>query len=70
MDLQKYGYPGWSYTLIAYKYDLPLRIGTIDKALSRLGIEGNIHALDIGLGVEVVIKNEWGEPEWRKINQF
>ena len=66
---KKYGHTGWSDKL-AYKYDQSLRLRAIDKALSRLGIAGNIHALGIGLGVEVVIKSERGEHVWRKINQF
>lgn len=46
---KKHGHTGWSDKL-AYKYDQPLRLRAIDKALSRLKIDGNIHALDIGCG--------------------
>ena len=46
---KKYGHTGWNNERV-YKYDQPLRLRAIEQALSRLRIEGNICALDIGCG--------------------
>lgn len=51
---KKHGHTGFGDKLL-YKYDQPLRLRAIDKALSQLKIAGNIRALDIGCGTGDIV---------------